>query len=123
VAVHSRGNHQTHTEVFFDPTGRRWRRTKRWAAVFLVSVAVLFGVSWVQIQASPALPDTPALPPLPELEGIDSPPFVGAGPLVRLVRVEQRSDGTVAVDPLTGGPVAALSGPDVAVVGSSQYAL
>jgi cellulose synthase/poly-beta-1,6-N-acetylglucosamine synthase-like glycosyltransferase/peptidoglycan/xylan/chitin deacetylase (PgdA/CDA1 family) len=123
VALHSRGNHQTATEVFFDPTGRRWRRTKRWAAVFVVSVVVLFGVSWVQIQASPALPDTPALSPLPELEGIDSPPFVGAGPLVRLVRIEHGSDGTVAVDPLSGGPVATLSASDVAVVGSSRYAL
>ena len=109
--------------MFRDPSGRRWVRVKRWTFFIIAAIALLVCVSWGAIQVPPALYGKPEPPPLPELEGIDSPPFVGSGPLVRLVRIERQEDATAAIDPIGGGRVATLTGPDVDTVGSSRYAL
>jgi cellulose synthase/poly-beta-1,6-N-acetylglucosamine synthase-like glycosyltransferase/peptidoglycan/xylan/chitin deacetylase (PgdA/CDA1 family) len=111
------------TEVFFDPSGRRWCRAKR-ATFFLIAlIAMLISVSWGPIQDPPDQIGKRALQPLPELEGLDAPPMIGAGPLARLVRIEPQAQTKTAVDPLTGDPVGTLNSADIEAVGASQYAL
>jgi cellulose synthase/poly-beta-1,6-N-acetylglucosamine synthase-like glycosyltransferase/peptidoglycan/xylan/chitin deacetylase (PgdA/CDA1 family) len=100
------------SEVFFDPSGRRWRRVKLWIVIIGALVAALGAVSWRAVHAPPELAGRADPPPRPKLAGIGSAPFIGSGPLARLVRIERRHAGTVAVDALTGEPVAALTAAD-----------
>jgi peptidoglycan/xylan/chitin deacetylase (PgdA/CDA1 family)/GT2 family glycosyltransferase len=109
--------------VFFDPSGRRWRRAKRWLLGFVALVAALFVVSWRPIQAPPAMAGKGRLAPLPTLGPVDSPPMIGVGPLVRLVRIENRHGRAVAVDPLAGARVGGLTAAQRRAVGTSRYAL
>ena len=59
--------HQAITEVFRDPSGRRWVRAKRWTFFIIAAIALLVCVSWGPIQVPPALVGKPEPPPLPEL--------------------------------------------------------
>jgi cellulose synthase/poly-beta-1,6-N-acetylglucosamine synthase-like glycosyltransferase/peptidoglycan/xylan/chitin deacetylase (PgdA/CDA1 family) len=108
--------------VFFDPSGRRWRRAKRWTLLLVASIAVLFSVSWAQVNEPPPLRGQARPPPLPELDGLSDPPMIGTGPLVRLVRVERQGQAAVAVDPLDGATVGTLTGADIEALGTSEYA-
>ena len=111
------------SEVFFDPSGRRWRRVKRWVlSVFAFSVG-LFVVSWAPVRSSPALMGRGRPPPGPDLSGLDSSPLIGTGPLARLVRLKVRAGNVVAVDPLTGETVAALTAAERQAAGRSSYAI
>ena len=111
------------SEVFFDPSGRRWRRAKRGTLLLLACTATLLWLSWGRVQEPPPLRGYARPPPIPELEGLSAPPMIGAGPLVRLVRVERQSQAAVAIDPLGGGNVGTLTRADLEALGTSQYAL
>jgi len=82
----------------------------------------LLVISWGPVHASPPLFGK-GPPPRPGLTGVDSSPFIGTGPLARLVRIEQRAGGWVAVDPLTGDRVATLTAADRAAAGRSTFAI
>ncbi|HEX6420357.1 MAG TPA: bifunctional polysaccharide deacetylase/glycosyltransferase family 2 protein [Acidimicrobiales bacterium] len=114
-----------HPHVFFDPTGRRWRRLKL-LLVLVLTLAVIGGiVSWQRVREAPAL-DEAGKPPPPVLvaDAPADPPVIGTGPLVRAVRVERAPDGTpVAVDPLTGAELRPITGDDAAALRGSRYAI
>jgi biofilm PGA synthesis N-glycosyltransferase PgaC len=95
---------------------------QRWTLAILAALAASIAISWGPIHAPPAMAgESP--PPLPNLDGLDSPPMIGTGPLVRLVRIEDQGGGTHALDPLSGDTVAALSPAQRRAVGRSQYAI
>ena len=122
MTLESRDTETSASEVFFDPSGRRWRRAKRWTFGFLASVGLLFAISWPAVQHPPPSHGHTQTEPLEELPGLSAPPMVGTGPLVRLVRVERQGQATVAVDPLGGSTVGTLSQADQDAVGASPYA-
>lgn len=111
------------SEVFFDPSGRRWRRVKLLILVILALVVALIGVSWGPVHTPPALVGKRQPPPIPDLNGVDPAPLIGSGPLTRLVRVERLAGGVVAVDPLTGDTVATLTAAERQAAGGSRFAI
>jgi cellulose synthase/poly-beta-1,6-N-acetylglucosamine synthase-like glycosyltransferase/peptidoglycan/xylan/chitin deacetylase (PgdA/CDA1 family) len=112
------------SEVFFDPSGRRWRRIKLSSLGILASMFAVVGLSWGPAHAPPELDNKPPPPPTePEINGVDAAPFIGTGPLARLVRVTRLLDGIAAVDPLTGQNLYTLNEGDIESVGRSQYAI
>ena len=114
-----------HHHVFFDPTGRRWRRLKLFL-VFLLTVVVVGGtLSWERIHEPPAVADATEMPATVKVDDVPAaPPLIGTGPLVRVVRVERAPDGSaVAVDPLTGLDLHPITGDDAAALEGSDYAI
>src|SRR5271165_1750077 len=99
-------------EVFYDPTGRRWKLTLAGAFLCVVFLLLFAFISWEHIQQPPTLangsrelPQPPTIPstglgqlaaigtvgtcgPLP-VTGLGQLPVIGTGPLVRVVRLEQ----------------------------------
>jgi cellulose synthase/poly-beta-1,6-N-acetylglucosamine synthase-like glycosyltransferase/peptidoglycan/xylan/chitin deacetylase (PgdA/CDA1 family) len=113
----------TTSEVFFDPTGRRWRRVKRWMISVPVLAGSLFAISWGPVHAPPTLAGHGRPPPRPPISDVADAPIVGTGPLVRLVRINHQPGKAIAVDPLTGDDVATLTAAERQDVGKSQYAM
>src|SRR5262245_13259295 len=112
------------SEVFFDPSGRRWRRIKVLSLVILASITAVISLSMGPVHAPPELDNkAPPTPPQPEANTVDTSPFIGTGPLARLVRVTRLLDGYGAVDPLTGAKLYTLTGADLESVGRSPYAI
>lgn len=114
-----------HHHVFFDPTGRRWRRLKL-LLVFVLTLVVVGGtLSWQRIHEPPAVADVDEMPaPVRVNDAPSRPPVIGTGPLVRVVRVEQATDGSmVAVDPFTGQDLHLITGDDATAVRRSPYAI
>ena len=114
-----------HRHVFFDPTGRRWRRVKLLLLLVLMLAVVGGTVSWNRVQEPPALSDEErAADPVVIKDAPADPPVIGTGPLVRAVRVERAADGThVAVDPLSGTVLHPIAGDDAAALEGSHYAI
>lgn len=113
----------TSRDVFFDPSGHRWRLVKVNAALITVFLVLIIVVSWTPIQQPPNMYNGgPKLPQIavPE-EGYR--PTIGAGPLVRLVRVVNQNGNLAAVDPFTNQPLSAITGDDAETVGDAPYAL
>ncbi|HEX6423713.1 MAG TPA: glycosyltransferase [Acidimicrobiales bacterium] len=111
--------------VFFDPTGRRWRRLKL-LVVLLLTLAVIGGtVSWERTHEPPAVEDPDRLPEaMAVTDAPAKPPVIGTGPLVRVVRVEPAAGGgLMAADLVTGEQLHPISGDDAEAVGSSPYAI
>ncbi len=110
-------------QVFFDPSGRRWRYAKFWFLAIPAIVAALTAVSWQPAQTPPAWRGTASPPALPDLATVDEAPFIGVGPLLRLVRIVHRGRLAVAVDPLTGQDVATLSSAERGDADGSRFAI
>jgi biofilm PGA synthesis N-glycosyltransferase PgaC len=82
------------------------------------------GLSWGPVHAPPELDHKPPPPPAQtEINAVDASPFIGTGPLARLVRVERMLNGYGAIDPLTGEDLYTLNQADIDSVGSSRYAI
>lgn len=111
------------SEVFVDPSGRRWRRIQLWLLGTLVLSAALVGVSWGPVRAAPELSGAPPPQPRVDLGNADASPFIGTGPLARLVRLERRGAAVVGVDPLTGADVHTLTAADLDAVGNHPFAI
>src|SRR5690349_4193931 len=109
------------SKVFFDPSGRRWRRVKRSTLLGVGLFLGLLAISWGPVHSSPAngRPEGP----MPPLGSVDDAPSIGDGPLVRLVRIESRGANAVALDPLTGSKVATLTAAEAQSVGGRPYAV
>jgi cellulose synthase/poly-beta-1,6-N-acetylglucosamine synthase-like glycosyltransferase/peptidoglycan/xylan/chitin deacetylase (PgdA/CDA1 family) len=110
--------------VFADPSGRRWRRTRRvLVAVALAAVVILALVGpqlWASPRMTPAAADTPVL----AREDVgDHPPVFGRGPLERVVRLTTEQGVTTSVEPFTGEKLGNLDAESVAKVGSAKYAI
>lgn len=106
--------------VFADPSGSRRRAFK---------VALLATLAFIAIILTLALP--PVLSPLrPEPDvrvglvdtGL-SPPVVGVGPFVRVVRTRLAPDGLMTSDAFTGGTAGLLTGHDVELAGDSPFVI
>lgn len=110
-------------EVFFDPSGRRWRRVKLWLLAVLALALGVLCVSWGPVHSSPALAGRSPPAPWPILTDVGSSPFIGTGPLARLVRIEWRAGHAMAVDPLTGDHVAALTAAERDAASGSGFAI
>lgn len=113
----------TPVEIFFDPSGRRWRRVKRWVFGLVVFAAVGILVSWGPIRSPPAVAVHGRPPPPVALEGLGATPVVGTGPLLRLVEVDERSGEPLALDPLSGATVGTLTRDQVKAAGNNRYVL
>lgn len=114
-----------HHHVFFDPTGRRWRRVKLFVLLALALATAGGAISWSRIHEPPAVGDQDGLArPVRVDDAPAKPPVIGTGPLVRVVRVEAAPDGTpTAVDPLTGGEIHPITGDDAAALRGARYAI
>lgn len=110
-------------DVFFDPTGRRWRLTRAFLLLLTIFVVVVVAVSWRPVQQPPTLgTGTPAVSlRTPSMPG--RAPEIGAGPLVRLVLVSHQNNTIVAIDPVTRQSLGAITGDDAAQIGNARYAL
>lgn len=115
----------TQHHVFFDPTGRRWRRLKLVLLLLVTATVVGGSVSWDRIHEPPALADHgEPTEPVSADDAPADPPVIGTGPLVRVVRVEPDSEGTpYAVDPSTGEAMHPITGDDAADLGRARYAI
>jgi cellulose synthase/poly-beta-1,6-N-acetylglucosamine synthase-like glycosyltransferase/peptidoglycan/xylan/chitin deacetylase (PgdA/CDA1 family) len=112
-----------HHEVFFDPSGRRWRRVKLWALLVPALLGALVGISWGPVHAPPQLAGREPPEPVANVDGIEGSPMIGNGPLARLVVIRGRGTGAVAVDPLTGRTVGALTAGERRDAGASHFAI
>lgn len=114
-----------HPHVFHDPTGRRWNRVRLALALGLLLLLAMAAVSWQRVQDPPTLAGGQTLPPPATVSDIaEDPPVIGAGPLVRVVRVDRPAgEPAVAVDPFTNEVLRQITGEDAATVGTSEYAL
>ena len=113
----------TTKEVFFDPSGRRWRWIKLCAVVFLGACVTFVGLSWGPLHQPPELHGHAPRPSV-DVTGVgEQTPTIGSGPLDRLVMIRQQPGGAVAVDPLTGDTVAKLSAAELANASGSRYAI
>ncbi|HEY5805826.1 MAG TPA: bifunctional polysaccharide deacetylase/glycosyltransferase family 2 protein [Candidatus Saccharimonadales bacterium] len=115
--------------IFFDQTGKRWRRAKWILFALLLCVVV---VLWVLVPAlaSPAMPVPPTYydrpPSVQQLEAAfnaQNTPVVGQGQFIRAVKVERRADGGGIKDVFSGSYVRDLTREEVIAVGKNQYAL
>jgi cellulose synthase/poly-beta-1,6-N-acetylglucosamine synthase-like glycosyltransferase/peptidoglycan/xylan/chitin deacetylase (PgdA/CDA1 family) len=110
--------------VFFDPTGRRWRRLRLLMIMTTVITALAALISWRQIHEVPSAHASPASPVMLDPTDVPTPPpVIGTGPLVRAARIEHRPSGIVAVDPLSGRALREVHGPEAADLGTARYAL
>ena len=103
--------------VFLDPSGRRWRRASRLAAVVGAAVLVPALVAVLAATAPPLQPSGGA-----GVSAADVGPeaaTVGEGPLVRVVRV----DGAVLRDPFSDEVVAPVTPEQQEELDGSRYAL
>lgn len=110
-------------DVFFDPTGRRWRLVKATfiliAAIFVITATV----SWTPMRQPPGLAHGRRdLPPV-TIPDQGRTPVIGVGPLVRLVAVVKQGNSLIAVDPITHTPLSTITGDDALLTGSSRYVI
>jgi cellulose synthase/poly-beta-1,6-N-acetylglucosamine synthase-like glycosyltransferase/peptidoglycan/xylan/chitin deacetylase (PgdA/CDA1 family) len=116
-------SHTQHKDVFFDPTGRRWRLIKASVLLLLALIVLVVVASWQPLQRSPALPVGKGITPLPDID-LDGPaPEIGVGPLIRLVRIDRIGSKLIATDPLTNLNLGEITGDDAAEVGTASIAL
>ncbi|HEX6498421.1 MAG TPA: glycosyltransferase [Micromonosporaceae bacterium] len=110
--------------MFFDPTGRRWRRIKWGGALVAVFAIAAVAISWGPVHRAPTLGAHGRAAPAVNLGNFDSrPPVIGTGPLVRLVRLDHRPDTVVAVDVVSGQDLGAITPDDADTAGDSPYAV
>lgn len=97
--------------VFVDHTGRRWRRLRIVGAALALLVAGGATFTWWQVDSEPrSVRVDPAL--TADLDPHAPTVVVGAGPMVRLLRLASDSGRTFGFDAVTGAPVGQLPGPD-----------
>lgn len=105
--------------VFADPSGRRWRRVRRVAAVIVVAATTTLGVS-VGSALQPTHPTANSALPLTVAEVGDA-RLIGEGPFERILRMD-RSGDPAGIDPFTGERVT-LTEPEVLAAGDATHVL
>jgi biofilm PGA synthesis N-glycosyltransferase PgaC len=112
-------------DVFFDPTGRRWRLAQSVALLFITLALVTLAVSWEPVFQPPPLGEHGrplAEPDLGNLGQTGPIQFIGSGPLVRVVRLDYTQSSTVAFDPVTNRSLGPVTGDDADTVAGARYA-
>lgn len=127
--------------VFYDATGRRWKRTK--IVAFVIFVTLMGFTLWITphilaLERVVFFRDTPiaqmaVTSPFqnrpPDVAALSAqllssnPAILGSGPLVRVVSIQQGNSGHVAIDPFSGRIVGPVSDAEVAYVDTDSYAL
>ena len=110
-------------DVFFDPTGRRWRRVQISLALLTLLTVIGITLAWQQLQQPPTIPGGGRVAPLPRLNLGGQTPIIGTGPLIRLVRVEHIGDTLISVDPISNQSLGTISGDDADQVGNATLAI
>jgi cellulose synthase/poly-beta-1,6-N-acetylglucosamine synthase-like glycosyltransferase/peptidoglycan/xylan/chitin deacetylase (PgdA/CDA1 family) len=125
-------------QIFFDKSGRRWKITKiSFAALFIAAVLLinwLLPLSLAQIKVPAFLmssttkvkdPESSKISPDVLAGKVDSTntPVIGAGPLVRVVRVVKNEGKYISVDPFSDTATSRLSNNDLIVIGNHDYAI
>jgi peptidoglycan/xylan/chitin deacetylase (PgdA/CDA1 family) len=116
-------------EVFFDPTGRRWRLIQAGILLLVTFVVFAIAVSWEPIHQPPTLGQQGqplAKPNLDDLGQTGQIQIIGVGPLVRLVRLDRDERALRAVEPFTNQPLGPVTGDDadtVGTVGTARFAI
>lgn len=112
--------------VFFDPTGRRWRRVQAGVLLLLLMVILGAAASWEPLQYAPTVGVQGRVQPQRFVIPDESPqqmPVIGTGPLFRVVRLDQTNNQIVAIDPLTNQTLGPISANDADTAGSARFAL
>lgn len=113
----------TGAAVFRDSSGRRWRRTKVVSGlgllVLVVIAALLIPPAWSLARAQPAGLDVSVT----KVQTGAKAPVIGAGPLMRVVRVASTPRGLTAVEPFTGAELGALTPAQARHVAAAPYAI
>ncbi|HEX3271094.1 MAG TPA: bifunctional polysaccharide deacetylase/glycosyltransferase family 2 protein [Ktedonobacterales bacterium] len=115
-----------HHVVFFDPTGRRWRLAQSVALLFITLALVMLAISWQPIFQPPPLGDNGRALAEPDLGDVGQRgpiQYIGAGPLVRVVRLDHTQSGIVAFDPVTNRSLGPVTGDDADAVSGARYAI
>jgi peptidoglycan-N-acetylglucosamine deacetylase len=114
-----------HASVFMDPTGRRWRHLRSAGLLGLCACLALLTVTVVQVHRAPELEGKPEPRAVTAADVGDRPPVIGEGPLVQVVRLQQRPRSSVVdgFDPFTGRRLSTLSTAEVAQAGHAGYAI
>lgn len=108
--------------VFADPTGRRWQRIRRvggGAAVVMIAVTALFMTLAYQ-------PPRGTGKPAAALSVRDTgrhAPVIGAGPLTRVLRIEQAGASVRGIEPFTGQAVVELDESERNRIGDARYVI
>lgn len=112
-------------DVFFDPTGRRWRLVKVSALLLLILVILVACVSWQPIQRPPTLGAQGQELPAPYASAPDElkMPLIGTGPLVRVIRLNHSQGQIDAINPFTNQSLGTVTGDDADTVGDAPFAL
>jgi peptidoglycan-N-acetylglucosamine deacetylase len=128
-------------QVFFDPTGRRWRRVRVLIFLLLIAVGAFIFSTGPATLANPALPalqnQTAANPATAEGFMLDDTPtnkladtlrrehlpVIGEGPLVRVVGIAELDNEPYAVELFTDTVTRQLDPRHILAVGDSQYAI
>lgn len=109
--------------VFFDDSGRRWRRI-RWVCAPLVAILLIVAAVVGVLSISPPHADLSSRPTLSKRDIGTHIPVIGSGPMDRVIAMDRSEPGSVrGTDPFTGEQVGTLTADEVAQVGSSPYAL
>lgn len=123
VVVDDIAGSTTQRSVFLDLSGRRWRTTRIIGIGLLVvcSVALLFGLP--KMWADPALDGQVSGRALSMLDTGSSAPEVGAGPLLRALKVRVVGGQKVGFEPFTGKALVTLTGTDAELAGKAASVL
>lgn len=127
------------SEVFYDPSGNRWRITKIVSLIMAAGIAALLYFSIPRVlaptqvipyQAPSAIKITaPAYIVTPQPEALASQlatfnvPVIGSGPLIRIDHIAQVQGQTVAIEAYSHTVRKILSADETAAVGNYKYAI
>lgn len=123
--------------IFFDPSGRRWRRAKRFAVLFVFSVVVisaalaLLALQRVEIsranvgarQAAGKFAPDERNPAELAYSMDNNLPVIGRGVFLRVVRLDEQNGQVFAADVYTGQTTKQLTEGEKQAVGNQKYAI
>lgn len=126
-------------QVFFDPSGRRWRWTRIAAIVTILLIGVFLYTFVPRMLANPSLSSfqfnlaehttSPGLPSAASASQLAAQlrrhnlPVIGEGPLIRIVALTARDGEVYGTDPFTGQMTARLTSQEQIAAGKHTHAI
>jgi cellulose synthase/poly-beta-1,6-N-acetylglucosamine synthase-like glycosyltransferase/peptidoglycan/xylan/chitin deacetylase (PgdA/CDA1 family) len=112
----------TDRPVFSDPSGRRWKLLRRTGLVLLALFGTAVGVAVPHVLAPPALAGGPRMDG-PDVASVGTPPVIGQGPLIRVVKLLRTGGAVYAQDPSGGAVLAQLDPSATRQAGQASYVI